>query len=125
MKKIIEYIKFVMSEYQEEEAKEEFLEWSFYLLDNFAKSKGFTDIFHLTANEVTFEDKTEEIDNTIDFIKKYEKNVDGILEELFEIILNGMEKEKEKYPYQLLEEFFIKHKYDNIICYENWRKNEE
>lgn len=99
------YIKNLVKEIGIENAREEYLKWCFYLLDEFAQKKKLDDIFHLTADE--YIPYADEIDNTIDFIVEYRNEVEGeFLGEIFDYILEVMKKASNYYPYQILGEFF-------------------
>lgn len=101
--KNIEYIKSLISELGKEKAKEEYLESIIYDLDILGKKYAIDDIFHLTANEIT------NSITTLEFIQEHKEKTQGIVKEILEYLEEIMQEEKNKYPYELLGEFF-----DNI-----------
>lgn len=101
--KNIEYIKTLISELGKEKAKEEYLESIIYDLDILGKKHASDDIFHLTANEIT------NSITTLEFIQEHKEETQGTVKEILEYLEEIMQEEKNKYPYELLGEFF-----DNI-----------
>jgi hypothetical protein len=106
MEKTLEYIDTLVEEYGLEKAKEEFINSSMEDLDNFARTKKYDDVFHLTANEYIADTRIEEIDDTRKFIQYYKSETNGILKELFNIIFDNMRENKNLLPAEILGEFF-------------------
>lgn len=108
MKKTVEFIENLVKEIGIEKAREEYINSSMEDLDNFAKDKGFDEVFHLTANEYISNTEIEEIDNTRKFIQYYRSKTNGELRELFDILLDDMRVNPSLLPAEILGKFFDK-----------------
>ncbi len=108
MKKTIEFIENLVKEIGIENAREEYINSSMEDLDNFAKDKGFDEVFHLTFGEYIPDTEIDEIDDTRKFIQYYRSQTNGELRELFDILLDDMRVNQNLLPAEILGKFFDK-----------------
>lgn len=100
MKKFIDT---VVEEYGKEEAREVFVEDFMERLDELSAKYGYTEIFHLTADEVGCNDE-----NVLDFLKKLDINSveDKALQEVLRYLDLKMEFERDMLPAELIGELY-------------------
>ena len=100
MKKFIDT---VVEEYGKEEAREVFVEDFMERLDELSAKCGYTEIFHLTADEVGCNDE-----NVLDFLKKLDINSveDKALQEVLRYLDLKMEFERDMLPAELIGELY-------------------
>lgn len=100
MKKFIDT---VVEEFGKEEAREVFVEDFMERLDELSAKCGYTEIFHLTADEVGCNDE-----NVLDFLKELDINSveDKALQEVLRYLDLKMEFERDMLPAELLGELY-------------------
>lgn len=97
------FINTLMEEFGKENAKEIFVEDIMERLDSLANDYDYTEIFHYTANEVSFDDK-----NVLDFLNNLDINsvADEVLKEVLKYLNIKMEFEREELPAELIGELY-------------------
>lgn len=98
----MEYEKFIntlIEEFGKEKAKEIFIADIMERLDSLADDYDYTEIFHYTANEVSFDDK-----NILDFLNSLDINsvTDDVLKEVLNYLKIKIEFEHEQLPAELI-----------------------
>ena len=100
MKKFIDT---VVEEYGKEEAREVFVEDFMERLDSLAKKHGKDEVFHMTANEVGYDDE-----NVLDFLNELDiiSVSDKALQEVLRYLNLKMEFERDMLPAELIGELY-------------------
>ena len=97
------FIDTVVEEFGKEEAREVFISDFMERLDELSAKCGYTEIFHLTADEVGCNDE-----NVLDFLKKLDINSveDKALQEVLRYLDLKMEFERDMLPAELIGELY-------------------
>ena len=97
------FINTLVEEFGKENAKEVFVEDIMERLDSLADDYDYTEIFHYTADEVSFDDK-----NILDFLNNLDINsvADEVLKEVLKYLNIKMEFEREELPAELIGELY-------------------
>lgn len=97
------FINTLVEEFGKENAKEVFVEDIMERLDSLAENYDYTEIFHYTADEVSFDDK-----NVLDFLNNLDINsvADEVLKEILKYLNIKMEFEREELPAELIGELY-------------------
>ncbi len=106
MNKTLKFIDTLIDEFGKEQARQEFVDDVMERLDSLADEYDKGEVFHLTADEILFDDNGEY--GVLEFLGSLDINSleDKLIQEVLNYLTETMEEDDDKYPEELLEKLF-------------------